>query len=906
MSLYLVDGHALAYRSYYAFIRRPLVNSRGEETSAVFGFAKTLLNLLERFDPSHVAVVFDSPAPTFRKKLFPDYKANRPKMPEPLASQLPMIFSLLEAMSIPFLSVDGYEADDIIATLSKRIDPQSSVRIVSGDKDLFQVVSDNTHVIRPGKTGLLDEEVDPGTLQEKFGFGPAEFVDYQALMGDPTDNVPGVPGVGEKTANKLIREFGSLEKIYDGIKSISSKSLRDKLMNGKEQAFLSRRLVQLEAAVPVDITLDEMARKPFDVDTFRSLLREFEFTQMLDSLPAQAEDKTGESPINYALVDSESSLDSLVMELERAPEFAVDVEASELDAMRAVLAGITVATREGTAWYVPVTSVIEEEQSLLMPLSKAPGLPLEMVQDKLGGVLRDPKIRKIGQNIKYDTIVLANAGIELGGIEFDTMLASYCLHPGRRSHGLDNLVDELLGHKMIPFKSLFETRAKKKDIRTLPVSRVCEYACEDSDYTLRVKNVFAPMLESSQVKELFETVEMPLGEVLTRMELCGVALDVDSLRVLSRDLDKRLNGIQRSIYEEVGEEFNINSTAKLQEILFTRLGLKPTHKTKTGYSTDTDVLKSLSSQHVVPDLVIEFRMLSKLKSTYVDALPRLVNPKTARVHTSYNQAVATTGRLSSSNPNLQNIPIRTALGREIRKAFVARADGWVLLDADYSQIELRIMAHLSQDAELLKAFAEDADVHRRTAARIMGVPLEEVTGEMRSRAKTVNFGVMYGMGARGLAQSLEIDVKEAKDFIDDYFAGYPGVRRFIDETIVNARRDRAVSTLLGRIRQLPEIDSGDRRRRAFAERTAVNTPIQGTAADIIKKAMVELDSQLRERGFEARMILQVHDELLLDVPESELDEVKQVVRDAMENAADLDVVLKVDMGVGGNWLEAHS
>jgi DNA polymerase-1 len=635
-------------------------------------------------------------------------------------------------------------------------------------------------------------------------------------------------------------------------------------------------------------------------------LREFEFTQMLGTLPTPAKHVADEGPTDYALVGSESSLDALVGELERSTEFAVDVETSGLDPMRAVLAGITVATREGKAWYVPVASVIEEEQLLLTPPREAPGLLPEMVRDKLGGVLRDPKIRKIGQNIKYDTIVLANAGFELGGIGFDTMLASYCLHPGRRSHGLDNLVDELLGHKMIPFKSLFESRAKKKDIRTVPVNRVCEYACEDSDYTLRVKNVLAPMLDSSQVKDLFETIEMPLGEVLTRMQLCGVAVDVDLLKVLSRDLDKRLSEIQRSIYTEVGEEFNINSTAKLQEILFARLGLKPTHKTKTGYSTDTDVLKSLSSQHAVPDLVIEFRMLSKLKSTYVDALPRLVNPKTGRVHTSYNQAVATTGRLSSSDPNLQNIPIRTPLGREIRKAFVARKDGWVLLDADYSQIELRIMAHLSQDAELLKAFADDADVHRGTAARIMGVSPDEVTDEMRSRAKTVNFGIMYGMGARGLAQSLEIDVTEAKEFIDDYFASYPGVRRFIDDTIERARRDKAVDTLLGRVRQLPDIDSGNRRAQAFAERTAVNTPIQGTAADIIKKAMVELDLRLRERGLEARMILQVHDELMLDVPESEIDEVKTVVRDAMENAVDIDVRLKVDMGVGSNWLEAHS
>lgn len=905
MSLFLVDGHALAYRSYYAFIRRPLVNSRGEETSAVFGFARTILNLLERFDPSHIAVVFDSEEATFRTELFAAYKANRPKMPESLVSQLPVIFSLVGAMSIPFLSLDGYEADDIIATLSRRMESETPVRIVSGDKDLFQVVSERTHVIRPGRNGLLDDEIDVRVLRDTYGVNPEQFVDYQSLMGDPTDNVPGVPGVGEKTALKLIQQFGSLEQLYAGIDQIPSAALREKLIRGRDQALLSRRLVRLDDSVPIDVTLADTLRRPFDVKNLRSLLHDLEFFQILETLVEPDARGVVDPAVDYSLVDSETLLEALAKTLEASTEFAIDVESSDIDPMRAILAGISLAVREGAAWYVPIQSVIEDEQTLLMPPMSSPGLPLETVRVRLASVLRDPTKKKIGQNIKYDSIVLSNAGFELKGVSFDTMLASYCLHPGRRSHGLDALADEILGHKMITFKSLFEPGARRKDIRTVSVKRVCEYACEDVDFTLRLKNVLSPMLEASQVKELFEKIEMPLSDVLMGMERHGVALDIPFLNSLSKELEGRLAGIQRSIYSEVGEEFNINSTAKLQEILFSRLKLKPTHRTKTGYSTDTDVLKSLSSQHVVPDLVIEYRMLSKLKNTYIDALPRLVNSRTGRVHTSYNQAVATTGRLSSSDPNLQNIPIRTPLGREIRKAFVAAQPGWVLLDADYSQIELRLMAHLSRDAELLRAFSEDADVHKRTAARIMGTKIEDVTESMRARAKTVNFGIMYGMGARGLAQALEIDVKEAKAFIDDYFASYPGVRRYIEETVAKARREKAVSTLFGRIRQLPEIDSDHPGTRAFAERTAVNTPIQGSAADIIKSAMVELDTQVRQRGLAARMILQVHDELLLEVPESELDRVKKVVRDAMETAVRLDVPLKVDMGVGRNWLEAH-
>jgi DNA polymerase-1 len=541
----------------------------------------------------------------------------------------------------------------------------------------------------------------------------------------------------------------------------------------------------------------------------------------------------------------------------------------------------------------------------LVPAEEAPGLLLEVVRQALGPVFAAEKPSKIGQNIKYDAIVLDRAGLPLKGITFDTMIASYCLDPARRSHGLDSLALEFCGHEMIPFKTLFETRSRDKDIRKVPLERVTEYACEDADYTLRLQHIFKSMLEASQVRSLFHDVEMPLQDVLTRMEMTGVGVDVDFLRTLSQRYTREIGELEEQIYTSVGERFNINSTQQLRQVLFDKLGLKPARKTKTGYSTDVDVLTTLADQHEVPRLLLNYRQLVKLKNTYVDAIPKLVNPDTGRVHTSFNQAVASTGRLSSSDPNLQNIPIRTAEGREIRKAFIASGPDWVLLDADYSQIELRILAHLSGDAELIAAFRDGADVHRRTAAKILGVTQEEVSDDMRSRAKTVNFGIVYGMGARGLAQSLDIELTEARQFIEDYFRSYPGVKRFIDETIDLARRNKAVETMLGRVRQLPDIDSSNGRVRSFSERVAVNTPVQGTAADIIKLAMVKVDQVIRERGLRAKMIIQVHDELLFDLPAEELDGMKEIVRDCMENAMKLDVPLKVDMGVGANWLVAH-
>jgi DNA polymerase-1 len=936
MTLYLVDGHALAFRSYYAFIKQPLVNSKGEETSAVFGFLNTMLNLIESKKPDYIAVVFDTPAKTFRHKKFKEYKANRSEMPESLAGQLPVIYESLKTMNIAQYSLEGWEADDVIATISRKLETDVDVKVVSGDKDLLQLVTDSVHVIRPGKANVLEIEIDPDGMVESMGFNASQIVDYLALVGDTSDNVPGVRGIGQKTARMLLSEHDSLEQLYNNLDKVKSDSVRRKLEEGRENAFLSRELITLDDKAPVEFSLSEMTRQDMRNERFRFLLEDLEFHRLAKTVfektgldgesrkttpppkPVAPEEHVPDvSPADrpvagvppckrvYTLVDDEQKLEDLVRRLTGLPYFAVDVETSALDPMRAELAGISIAAEAGEAYYVPVKNRMEDAGLGLIPAIETPGLDKDRVRDVLGPVLGAANPRKIGQNIKYDTIVLERSGMPLGGIFFDTMIASYCLDPARRSHGLDALALEFCGHEMIPFKSLFETRSKTRDIRNVPLDRVTDYACEDADYTIRLYDIFAPMLEASRVKSLFEDVEMPLQDVLTRMETTGVTVDTDFLDGLSRRFTGEIAEIEKKIYSAVGEQFNINSTQQLREILFTKLGLKPARKTKTGFSTDVDVLTGLAEQHEAPRLLLDYRQLVKLKNTYVDALPKLVNPDTGRVHTSYNQAVASTGRLSSSDPNLQNIPIRTAEGREIRKAFVASAPGWVLLDADYSQIELRILAHLSGDEELIAAFNDNADVHRRTAAKILGASEDLVSDEMRNRAKTVNFGIVYGMGARGLSQSLDIPVAEAKKFIDDYFESYPGVKRFIDNTIERARRDKWVDTMLGRIRQLPDIASTNGRFRSFSERIAVNTPVQGTAADIIKLAMLDVDKAIRDRKLRSKMILQVHDELLFDVPAEELDEMKDVVRNCMENAMPLDVPLKVDMGTGTTWLEAH-
>jgi DNA polymerase-1 len=927
VALFLVDGHALAYRAFFAFAGTPLSSSSGEETGAVYGFVNTLLSIIAKHKPEQLAVAFDSLEPTFRHERFEAYKAHRPTMPDGLIRQLPVIFEAVDAMGIPRLQAPGYEADDIIATLAHRFRDRVPVAIVSGDKDLLQLVDERVHVIRPGKGAVLENELDPAGLEEKTGLRADQFVDYLALVGDTSDNVPGVRGIGEKTATELLQRFGSLDEIYRRLEEIEKPSVRARLAEGREAAHESRELVRLRDDVPLEVSLLDLARGDHRTPAFAAILRRLEFKRMHDQMfgeeappvarprepePSARTTEPARTPgvaTRYRAIADATSLASLARDLAARDEIAVDVETSGLDPMRATLAGIAIAQSPGEAVYVPIASEIDDGSSATLPgllaPSRAPGLDLEAVRAALAPVFAAERPAKVGQNIKFDAIVLARAGLPLRGIAFDTMLASYTLDPARKSHGLDALALDWCGHGMIAFEDLFDKRVREKDIRRVPLERVVEYACEDADYTLRLKHVFAPMLAASEARRLFYEVEMPLSEVLTEMETTGVRVDVAFLEELSRSYGRRIGDLEEAIYRTVGERFNPASTPKLREILFDRLGLKPARRTKTGFSTDADVLESLAGSHPVVGMLLEWRQLVKLKSTYVDTLPKLVNPETGRVHTSYNQAVATTGRLSSSDPNLQNIPIRTAEGREIRRAFVARAQGWVLLDADYSQIELRILAHLSGDHALIQAFREGADVHRATAARVLKVDPSAVTPEMRDRAKVVNFGIVYGMGARGLAQALGIEVVEARRFIDDYFRSYPGVKRFIDDTIARARRDQAVATLLGRMRRLPDIESTNPGLRAFSERVAVNTPVQGTAADIIKLAMLRIRRDLVQAGMQTRMILQVHDELLFDVPERELEGAQEMVRAAMESAMTLAVPLQVDMGTGANWLEAH-
>ncbi len=922
MALFLIDGHALAYRSFFALGGAGLRNSKGEETGAVYGFLNTLFALDQKYHPAHLAVVFDSEGKTFRHEKFEQYKAQRPGMPDGLSMQVPVILHALDIMGIRRLNAPGFEADDVIATLVRRWGGEHAIRIVSGDKDLLQLVSERVHVIRPGKTSVLEHELDPAALEAQMGLRAGQIVDYLALVGDTSDNVPGVRGIGEKTALELMQRFHTLDAIYARVDEIEKAGVKKRLLEGREAAYHSRELVQLREDAPVEIAFDALALPDYRTPGLESLLGDLEFRKLREQLFRARERAAPEPPriappplaprippasipVHYHSVTSEQSLHDLALRIATLPEIAVDTETSGLDPTLAVLAGVAIAVAPGEAYYIPVTSDIHDDNPGLFSASRAPGLPLEVVRDALAPVFAAATPQKIGQHIKYDAIVLERAGMPLQGVAFDTMLASYCLDPARRSHGLDALALEVCAHTMIPFEALFDARARVKDIRRVPLAKVSEYSCEDADYTLRVKQAFAPLVEASEVRHLFHEVEMPLSDVLARMEMTGVKVDVEFLGTLSRRYTERIASLEESIYREAGGRFNIGSTQQLREVLFDRLKLAPARRTKSGFSTDADVLEGLSGEHPVVALLLEWRQLTKLKSTYVDALPRLVNPETGRVHTSYNQAVATTGRLSSSEPNLQNIPIRTAEGREIRRAFVTRGEDWLLLDADYSQIELRILAHLSGDEELIRAFLEDADVHRQTAAKVMGVAPEEVTDDMRSRAKVVNFGIVYGMGARGLAQSLDIETDEARRFIDDYFRSYPGVKRFIDTTIAAAHRDKSVTTLSGRMRRLPDIDSSNPGARAFSERIAVNTPVQGTAADIVKIAMVRADREIRSRGLATRMILTVHDELLFDVPRAELEESTALVRACMEGAMQLCVPLKVETGAGANWLEAH-
>jgi DNA polymerase-1 len=883
--LFLIDGSSYIYRAYFAI--RHLSNSKGLATNAVYGFVNMLLKVAREQQPDHLAVVFDARGPTFRKELFPEYKANRAHMPEDLVPQVPIIKEVVRAFNMPAIEKEGFEADDIIATLAKKFAAEGlEVTVVTGDKDLMQIVS--------GRIRLLDTMKDKVSgleeVAERFGGPPEKVIEVQALAGDSSDNIPGVPGIGEKTAVKLIQEFGSVENLLANLDQVKGK-VQEKLREFGELARLSKKLVTLVDDMELDLDYDNFALGEPNRPALTALFKELEFHKLIQEFSSD-ERATGEG---YRAVLTEADLVELTAELEEAPRFAFDTETTGLDPTLADMVGLSFAVRPGEGWYVPLA-----HRYLGAPEQLGPGLVLE----RLRPLLTDAGKGKIAQNAKFDLLVLRRAGIEVKGLAFDTMIASYLANPAATSHGMDALAADLLGYKTITYSEMTGSGKKQIGFAEVEVEKAVVYAAEDADITLRLAGKLEPMLGEAGQEKLFYEVEMPLVEVLADMEWSGVRIDPKFLGGLSKELETKLAALEKEIHQMAGGPFNIGSPKQLGEVLFERLKLTRGKKTKTGWSTDVEVLTKLAEEQPVAARLLDYRSLAKLKSTYTDALPKLIHPQTGRLHTSFNQALTATGRLSSSEPNLQNIPIRTEEGGRIREAFIP-AEGNVLVSADYSQVELRILAHLAREAVLTESFEKGEDIHRRTASEIFGVFPEMVTAEMRRQAKTINFGIIYGMSDFGLAKALGIGRKEAQTFIDNYFARYPGVQVFMESKKEEARAKGYVTTLLGRRCAVAEIHSPNRNIRDYAERNAINYPIQGSAADIIKVAMVRIHERLKKEGLQAKMVLQVHDELVFDVPQAELETVRELVRAEMEGAVELDVPLVVDIGVGKNWREAH-
>lgn len=890
--LFLIDGSALAYRSYYAFIRDPLINSKGENTSAPFGFTNSMMKILREEKPDYIAIVFDTKAPTFRHELFKEYKSTRAKMPEEMEAQLPRIRQIVSAMNLVVIEMDGYEADDIMGTLAVQGKKKGmEVVLVTGDKDFLQLVNEDVKVLNPRKSGQEIELIDKDNVKEKFGVPPDKVVDVLGLMGDKSDNVPGVPGIGEKTALELIKKFGSLENVLDNFEKIKRKNIKESLKEHKDIARLSKKLVTIDIDVPFKLDLEGLKRIEFDYSKLKKLFKELEFSTFLKEItPEEKEEK-----LNYRWVKNEKEFFSFLENLSEKKEIFFDTETTGLSPIDSDLVGISFSFKKEEAFYLPLGHEDEKKN-----------LNKKMVLSFLKPILEDENIKKIGQNLKFDLEVLRQYNIDLKGISFDTMVASYLINPGEQKHNLSYLALKYLDHKMIPISDLIGTGKKQKSFSTVLVEDACFYSCGDVDFTLRLKEIFEPRLKEYSLEKLFYEVELPLIEVLAEMELCGISVDVNYLKKLSGSLQKELDGLSQKIFGLAGKEFNINSPQQLSKVLFEDLKLPPIRKTqkKTALSTDWGVLEQLSKIHPLPKILMEYRELSKLKSTYVDALPFLLSQKTKRIHTSFNQTVTATGRLSSSDPNLQNIPIRTDWGKKIRKAFIPKSKEYLLLSADYSQIEPRILAHFSEDKTLTKSFIKGEDIHKRTASEVFGVPISEVTEEQRRLAKTTNFSIMYGVSAYGLSQQTDMTPKEAGAFIEVYFRRYPKVKEYLESCIKKAKELGYSTTLLGRRRYIPEIASTNRQKREFAERVAINTPIQGSSADLIKVVMIEISKELKGKKTKTKMILQVHDELVFEAFKEELDWVKEMVKDKMENTVKLKVPVKVDLKVGENWLEA--
>ncbi len=922
MKLFLIDAYALIYRSYYAFIKNPRINSKGVNTSAVFGFINTLEDVLKREQPTHIAVAFDPKGPTFRHEAFEQYKAQREETPEVIRQSVPVIKEVIQAYHIPILEVPYYEADDVIGTVAKQAAANGfEVYMMTPDKDYGQLVADHIYMYRP-KFGGDYEVLGVSEVLEKYQLQSTEqVIDLLGLMGDTADNIPGCPGVGEKTAQKLLAEFGSIENLLantDKLKGAQKKKVEENV----EQIRFSKFLATIKTDVPITFDAELCKRVAPDEDRLVELYTELEFKTFINRLKGEssvassskepkaavqydlfATEPVVESevssladintmPHSYYLADTAEKQIALCEQLLQEKSFAFDTETEGLDPLTAGLVGMSFAIREQEAWYVPVPANQEEATDIVLRLAPA---------------LQHPEIEKVGQNIKFDILALRKYSVRVKGPLFDTMLAHYLLNPELR-HGMDYLAETYLKYKTVPIEDLIGPKGKKQaSMRTVPIEQIKEYAAEDADVTLRLKHYFAPLLKQEGLESLFFEMEMPLIYVLAEMEATGVKLDTNALKQSSEVLSQQLSTLEESIYDLAGQSFNINSTKQVGEILFDKLKLdEKAKKTKTGgYSTSEEVLEKIRGKHPIVDKLLEYRGIKKLLSTYIDALPALIHPETGKIHTSFNQAVTATGRLSSTNPNLQNIPVRDELGREIRKAFIADDDDCIFFSADYSQIELRLMAHLSNDPHMVEAFCSGADIHAATAAKIYGIPVEEVTSDMRRKAKTANFGIIYGISVFGLAERLSIPRAESKELIDGYFQTYPRIKEYMEESIRVAKEKGYVETLFKRKRFLPDINSHNAIVRGYAERNAINAPIQGSAADIIKLAMIRIHQRFEAEHLKSRMILQVHDELNFNVRKEEFDRVKEIVLDCMEHVLQLRVPLIADCGEGKNWLEAH-
>lgn len=920
--LFLLDAYALIFRAYYAFIRNPRVNSKGMNTSAIFGFVNTLDDILRRENPSHIAVVFDPAGPTFRHEMYPEYKAHRDATPEDIKIAVPYIKQIIEGYNIPVIEKAGFEADDVIGTLAKMAEKEGyQVFMMTPDKDYMQLVTDNIKMYKPARSGGGPEIIGIPEVQEKFGIERTEqVIDILALMGDSADNIPGCPGIGEKTASKLISSYDSVEGLYENIEQLKGKQ-KEKVADNKEQVELSKVLATIKVDVPVEFVEDKVLREDWNPEKLAVIFEELEFRTMKNRLYEKAVVKSSE-PVqqslfaeteevvvekgpalmqmadisvrkhNYHLVDNDMAIASLCAELSVQKEFCFDTETTGLDACSAEIVGLAFSFKEAEAYYIPFSKNQEDAKERL---------------EKFRLVMEDENILKIGQNIKYDMLILSNYGITVKGQVFDTMIGHYLIQPEQK-HNLDFLAEKYLNYNTIKTEELIGKKGVKQlSMRDVEIDKLVEYAAEDADITFCLKKEIDKEIESNNLKSLFWDMEMPLLRVLFEMERAGVSLDVEALRNYATELTEQIIQLESEIKEMAGMDFNVGSPKQVGEVLFDHMKIdEKAKKTKSGqYSTNEEVLQKLQSKHPIIEKILDYRGLRKLLNTYVETLPELINKRTGKIHTSFNQAVAATGRLSSNNPNLQNIPIRDQAGREIRKSFVASDEEHVFLSADYSQVELRLMAHMSKDKNMLEAFNKGEDIHATTASKINGVSLDEVTSEMRRKAKTANFGIIYGISAFGLAERLNIPRSEGKALIDGYFETFPGVKEFMQKSVDDAREKGYVETLFGRKRYLADINSRNGVVRGVAERNAINAPIQGSAADIIKMAMIKIEEEFEKKGLQSKMVLQVHDELNFDVLKSELEEVIPIVKNAMEHAVDLDLPLLVEYGTGQNWLEAH-